>query len=177
MPRVIKKANYLRTRAAYGKGEMIYCSLAIAGELYEPEVMPLQKWVYRHDEKLQQLYQTELKLIFKPANIWQINAPEKVFTSLWQEQDGSIVVHLLNAQGSCMQPGGVTGLYAPKNPFPPVTEDITFVIAKKGCKNVTAYSPDFEGGRSLKFKKLKNNNVSVTLPKELMKVYTMIRLQ
>lgn len=176
-PRGMKKFNPLRMRAKYGKGEMIYCSLAIASELFESEVMPLHPWPYQHDEVLQQLYQKELNLIFKPAKVWQTNAPEKVFTSLWQEKDGSIVIHFLNAQGSCMKPGQVTGLSAPKVPFPPVTKDITFTIAKKDCKEILAYSPDFAGSKALKFKKDKKGNVTVTLPKELIKVYVMIRMR
>ena len=52
-----------------------------------------------------------------------------------------------------MKPGQVTGLSAPKVPFPPVTKDITFTIAKKDCKEILAYSPDFAGSKALKFKK------------------------
>ena len=177
MPRGVKKPNLMQMRAKYGKGEMIYCALAIASELYEGEVMPAHKWSYRHDAELQKFYQKDLLNIFKPAAVWQVDAPEKVFTSLWQEKDGSTVIHFINAQGSCMNPGQVTGLQAPNPPFPPITRDITFTIAKPNCREVMAYSPDFEGGRALKFKQNKNNTVTVTLPKELFKVYAMIRMR
>ncbi|MBE6366355.1 MAG: hypothetical protein E7052_00385 [Lentisphaerae bacterium] len=177
LPKNVKKPNLLQMRAKYGKGEMIYCSMAIASELYESELMPNHKWGYNHDAELQKLYQKELTAVFKSANIWQTDAPEKVFTSLWQEKDGSIVVHFINAQGACMKPGQVTGLKAPVPAFPPVEKDITFTIAKANCREVIACSPDFEGGRALKFKQLKNGKIQVVLPKELFKVYTMVRIR
>jgi hypothetical protein len=61
-------------------------------------------------------------------------------------------------------------------PYPALQKDITFTL--KGVKNgqVIAYSPDFAGGKVLK-STYSNGDLSVTLPKELLKTYTLIHVE
>jgi len=58
--------------------------------------------------------------------------------------------------------------------FPPIEKDITFVVPEG--KSAVAVSPDFDGPRPLKAERCADGSLAVTLPKELLGVYVLVRL-
>ncbi len=76
-----------------------------------------------------------------------------------------------------MKPGDKLLHPAPATPFPPIPQDITFTIPVPNCREVLAYSPDFDGGKVLSFtSNAADNTVTVTVPKGLFQTYLLIRL-
>lgn len=102
------------------------------------------------------------------------DAPAKIYTTLYREGDTTFL-HVLNGLGSGAMPEDAE---TPKKPLYPALEaDIHFrVLAPKAAK-VYAVSPDFAGQKALAFTRDENNLVSFVLPKELLKVYTVIHIQ
>ena len=111
------------------------------------------------------------------ATAWSVeNLPDRVFTTIWREKDGATVVHFLNATGRDIAVGEKMKPDAPKDPFPALEKDVVFTIV--GGKSATAYSPDFGfGGRSLAARRNADGTLTVTLPKELLKAYTIVRIK
>ncbi|MBR4674347.1 MAG: hypothetical protein IKP00_07780 [Victivallales bacterium] len=170
------KGNPLRLTVPCGKGKIVYCALPIASEFYELEARHMSIWKYNPDPDLEALYQDELADLFAPFRHWTINAPSKVFTSIWREPDGALVVHLLNGLGACMKPGDILVHPAPEPAFPPIPQDITFTLPASNCHEVLAYSPEFDGSKALAFT-VNTDAITVTVPKGLFQTYLLIRLR
>lgn len=118
----------------------------------------------------------ELREFCRGAEVWTVDAPDKVYTTLWREADGTLVVHFLNGTGCDLKPGEKVTAAAPKNPFPALEKDVAFTV--RGGTAATAYSPDFTfGGRELVVRRNADGTLTVTLPKEFMKAYTLVRIK
>ena len=168
--------NPLRITASCGKGKIIYCALAIASEFYSPEPRLHSIWDYDPNRELEKLFQAEITDLFRPYRHWSIDAPSKVFTSIWREPDGALVIHLLNGLGSCMKPGDKLVHEAPQTPFPPIPQDIAFTIPVQKCREALAYSPEFDGGKALSFT-VNADTATVMVPKGLFLTYLLIRIR
>ncbi len=171
------KGDPLRITVPCGKGKIVYCSLAIASCFCSPEPLALSTWNYDPDRALEALFQAEVADLFAPFRHWTIDAPKKVFTSIWREADGPLVVHLLNGLGSCMKPGDKLLLPAPVPAFPPVGQDITFTIPAPKCREALAYSPEFEGARPLRLAANPDGTATVSVPKGAFQTYLLIRIR
>ncbi len=110
------------------------------------------------------------------ATAWDVNAPERVYSTLYRQGD-TLVGHFLNGTGQNAKPGDVIQSPAPQPAFPPLAQDIIFSMDILELKQVYAVSPDFPGQQELAFKKLDNSRWQITLPKELLKTYTVVYLR
>ena len=163
----------------YGKGKFIYTPMQMSGNLYAREGSVGKKWYFKRDDQLAKLMHQVLAEQLKSARIWQTDAPEKVYTTIYAEKS-RMLVHFLNGQGtSSLGPQEVMTADIKGDPFPPITRDITFTLEKTpfAIGKVYAVSPDFAGRKALPSQTLDNGNVKVILPKELLKIYTIVILE
>lgn len=172
------QGDILYEERQYGKGRFIYCSLPIASRFFAMEISHNQRWKFELDEKLEVFYQKFISGIFADARCWDVSgAGQKIYTTLWKEASGSTVIHFINASGANLKLGEICTGDAPKDAFPKIPNDISFVLYGSDAKKATAYSPDYRGqARPLKLEKVANG-VKVLLPKECLDVYAMIRLE
>ena len=108
--------------------------------------------------------------------IWEAgNIPEQVLTNLYQLKDGRIAVHMLNATKSNYKPGDKIPSIPPADAYAPLNTEMSFVLplAGKKVQSVYAYSPDFDGKKSLPFS-IKDNNIKVTVPAKTLQGYMII---
>ena len=61
--------------------------------------------------------------------------------------------------------------------YPALEKDIVFTLPGCTGQKAVAVSPDFEGARSLAAVPNPDGSLTVTLPKELLKVYTLVRIR
>ena len=157
---------------------MIYCT-GLRGEPFScNELCPGKGRVctFDPDRNRERTFRAELEKLFGSVRVWSVDAPERVYTTLWKEKDGSIVVHFLNATGVREHPGELLDNKAPDPAFPDLEKDVVFSIEAPAAKSVTAASPDFFGVRDLRFSRSDSGVLTVTLPKELLKVYALVRI-
>jgi len=158
------------------KGRMIYVASAMGAQLWEREGnLKSASRSKDFDPAIDQFYRKAMSEAAAAGRVWSTNAPEKVVTALWSNED-KIYVHFFNATGVTVKGGDKVDPLAPALPYPALTEDISFTL--KAVKNgkVIAYSPDFTGGKVLE-STYSNGDLTVKLPKELLKVYTLIHIQ
>ncbi len=165
----------LLVEKAYGKGKLFYQAASLGGAFCAPEVSPPKKWEFRIDEKLETLFRGELARIMAPGHYWTTDAPDQVFTAIWHDDD-ELLVHFLNATGANIKAGEEMVPTAPKVPYPPLAKDITFTLPGNYASAV-AVSPDFDGRKPLVLKDNADGTTTVTLPKDLLKAYTIVRLK
>jgi len=162
------------TAVKYGKGEFImhHCSFGMNQE--ETEHTPGDKYQFDYDEKLAEVFGNILKHEFASSiKYFSTDAPKSVYTSVFRDGKSDIV-HLLNASGRTVKFGETVKRGAPQVPFPEIARDITFSLHRTEAVNsVYAVSPDFDGRQQLDFK-VSCNKVTVRLPKELLKAYTIV---
>ena len=110
------------------------------------------------------------------AGVWQCDAPGKVHTTLYSIKNSKLMyAHFLNATGSNLAHGEVITVGVPENGFPPLKKDITFTVKNIRIVSAEAASPDFEGWKTLKFANTADG-ATITLPGELLKVYTIVKI-
>ena len=108
---------------------------------------------------------------------WKIDAPEKVYSSIWQEGDGSYVVHFLNATGAVDPlPGGDIPERAPTEAFPAVERDLVVTAPVPTLASAVASSPDFEGVRKLDVRTGPDGTSTIVLPRQWLKAYSVVRM-
>ena len=169
--------NPLHVERKYGKGLFIYCSVPVASQFYARECTPPNKWNYNPDMTLYRMFCEELGKVFAGSTVWETNAPSGVYTALWREDDGAVVVHFLNATGTNIKFGEAMAFNAPDPAYPDIATDIQFTIPAANATTAYAASPDYEGDRPLEMKDNGDGTVTVTLPKELIKRYTQVRIK
>ena len=159
----------------YGKGRMVYLTAQLGLPFYEPEAAVGRPWPFELDRKLESLYRALLEDVVTPGRFWQVKAPDKVFTALWRDGN-KLLIHFLNGTGANMKAGEILTDRAPQDPYPALTEDIVFTVPGN-YRSAAAASPDFVGRKSLVLKKNGDGCVTVTLPKELLKAYTIVHME
>ena len=142
-------------------------------KLAEAEYSPGDKYNFDYDANYAAAFRTLLKKEFANADCnFSVEAPENIYTAFFREGDRQ-VVHLLNAAGRTVKFGEIMKRGAPKEPFPLLAQDINISLERSKVSKIYAVSPDYPGRRELKFTH-KDNICSFTLPKELLKAYTLI---
>ena len=161
----------------YGKGKIKFMPLCIGSNLRQEELMVGLKVNFELDKATSTACKHLWKSILKDAQAgtWECNAPEKVPATLYKH-GGYYYAHFLNATGVNLKVGDVIQFAIPDNAFPALKEDITFTLPGKKLTTAEAASPDFDGWKQLKVS-VKDNSTTVTLPKELLKVYTLVRIK
>lgn len=157
----------------YGKGKFIHHAGIFSASLCESEYGWLKKYNFKLDKALEDFCKTLYRKEFSVADSgFAVKAPELVYTTWYQTADTEII-HLLNATGGVAKPGQVMSGSTPAVPFPAIKEDIIITIPAVKVKSIYAVSPDFSGRKELSFK---NNGkvINITLPKELLKAYTLV---
>lgn len=161
----------------YGNGRIIYTPLAIGHHCRMTEVTVGQTvpddWELA--PKCLEACTRFWNAIITDENPWNPgNTPEAVLTGLFEVNGTQTVIAFLNATGSNTKNGMVIPGVLDANPFPHPEEDLVFSIKRNDVTTAYATSPDFEGKRPLKFTKLQNGETQITLPKELLNVFTVV---
>ena len=110
------------------------------------------------------------------AGWWRVAAPDKVATSVWREKAGTLVLHFLNLTGVENRVDEAVVRTAPDPAFPPLARDIVFTVPDAAACRAEAVSPDFAGARPLSSQANADGSLTVTLPRDLLSVYTLIRI-
>ena len=167
----------LLVEKSFGKGQFIYVASVLAANFWEREGSI--KLAFREkafDLELEKFVKNLYGKLLEKSQVWQVNAPEQIYTALWQGKDKTIYAHFFNASGVKIKPGDKLDPLYPAEPYPAIKQDITFTI--KGVEKsaaATAVSPDFAGSKKLQ-SSWKNGELTVTLPKELLKAYTIVKI-
>lgn len=90
---------------------------------------------------------------------WRVTAPTGVLSALWREKGGAWAAHFLNLSG--VKDGQ--------------TAEITFTVSEG--TSAVATSPDWPGERTLAVTKGADGALTVTLPAEALKAYTLVRVR
>lgn len=163
--------------APLGDGKVKFMPLAIASQTVQEECTPPRKFDYEKDPATYRAFEYLLADIIKDANAgtWQCQAPEQVLATLYR--DGKqLYAHFFNATGVKLKKDDVVPVYIPDGAFPHPKEDIVFTLPDASLSVAEAASPDFDGWKELVLEK-DENGVKVILPKELLTVYTMVRVR
>ena len=169
--------NPLGEERPYGKGRLFYRAVPLAARFNANETTAGKTWTFNPDPKLEAFYRKRVAAMLHDASYWQVSLPDKVYTTIWREANGCQVIHFLNSTGTNITFNETLSNQAPNPAFPPMAEDILFTIPAPGCKGVTAASPDFQGTRTLEYAQNADGTITATLPKELLKAYTIVRIQ
>jgi hypothetical protein len=166
----------LMVKQPYGKGTFYYQPITLAFHLNSPEGYVGRKFDFEIDPWLDKVFRGMLSKIIGNANIWTVDAPDLVLTSIYQ-QEKSLYCHFFNATIGPVKKGEAIKFGVPQPAFPPIAKDITFAIKSAKPVKVVAVSPDFPDEKALQYTyDEKSNMLNVTLPKELLKAYTIVRI-
>ncbi len=161
----------------YGKGRFFYRAVPLAAKFNAHETSAGGTWSYNADPLLETYFRQRVATLLKPASYWQVTLPDKVYTAIWREANGSQVIHFLNATGTNIKFGETMKNTAPEPAFPQLAEDVVFTIPAPACQSICAYSPDFAGERKLAFTQNQDGTITATLPKDLLTAYTIVRIK
>ena len=161
----------------FGRGRFAYFPKLAAARFYQPEVDVGDKWSFKTDPDGVIAFRKVLSDLLGDAVWWRVQAPEQVYTSLWRQRDGTLAVHFLNATGVRPAPGDTVTKLSPNPAFPELAADIVFTFPAKGTKRVTVAGPELDGEMPLPFAAHADGTVTVTLPKDLMKAYALVKIR
>ena len=148
-----------------------------ASEFELDETWATHTWAFDPDEDAERRFRGELARWTAGAVDWEIDAPSKVFTSVWKERSGAYVVHLLNGTGVKMKKGDPVLPEAPDPPFPELESDVV-VVAPSGVRGrAVAVSPDFKGEKALACSTKGDGRLEVRVPRSAVKAYTLVRIE
>ena len=164
------------TEKAYGKGRFVFSSRLEAERFWAREVSPPNEWKFNPDPKGQQAFRAAMSQFVGKAAYWRTDAPERVFTSIWRQKDGTIVVHFLNAAGANLKPGEKMVPESPEPAFPRIGQDITFTLPDAAKARAMASSPEFAGGRELAATPNADGSATIVLPASLFRAYTIVKV-
>ncbi|MCQ2391572.1 MAG: hypothetical protein MJ240_09125 [Kiritimatiellae bacterium] len=154
-----------------------FATMPPALAFHAEEAMIGRAFAFDPDTAAEAAFSAWLANACRGACVWTVgDLPDRVFTTIWREKTGATVVHFLNATGRDVKVGEKMTPNAPRVPFPALAKDVVFTLPRG--KSATAYSPDFGfGGRTLAVKANADGSVTVTLPKEFLKAYTLVRVE
>ena len=151
-----------------------------------PQARDFYCWLYNYGqtfsfnpdrEKLSDFRRTMRRLL-TDATVWRTqHLPEKVYSTIWRERDGALVVHFLNSTATDIRSGDQMPRQTPSPAWPAIEEDVRFALPAPADARACAVSPDFEGERPLETRDAGNGLLAVSLPKELLKAYTIVRIR
>ena len=140
------------------------------------ETWATHTWSFEPDESAEACFRQTLAEWTHGAVDWTIDAPSKVFTSVWREKSGSFVIHLLNGTGVNMKKGDPVLPDAPNPPFPALTSDVLITAPAGVCGAAVAVSPDFDGEIPLVVRNAPDGRKVFVLPANCLSAYTLVRI-
>ena len=163
--------------APYGKGKVKFMPLAVASTVAEDECTPTRPYDFAPDPANLRALEHLLRALLKDAaaGTWECHAPRQVPATLYRV-DRTYYAHFFNGTGMKLRKGDAVPVGVPADGFPTPETDIEFTLPHAGLSVAEAASSDFDGWKELKLEK-RANGVKVTLPKELLKVYTLVRIR
>ncbi|MBE6368931.1 MAG: hypothetical protein E7056_02075 [Lentisphaerae bacterium] len=174
----LKKDQPMILERNYGKGKFIYQTASMGLHLCAGEGYVSKKWEFEPDTALEGVFSNMMLAIVNEASAgrWQTNLPAGVLTTLYKNGN-RWSIHLLNTRNNLLPKGEIVTYGVPADAFPPLEKDAVITLFDlEDVKQVRAVSPDFAGARNLEFKKNSTGGITLTLPVELLKVYTIIHI-
>ena len=111
-----------------------------------------------------------------PAKVWSVKAPRLVLSELYRDKDGLYAAHFLNTTGTENVKLGEVVRGIKGEVWPAIMEDVVFTMRDGNVKTAYAVSPDFAGRKELEIKHV-GSQAEITLPKELLKAYTIVYIK
>lgn len=160
----------------YRKGKFYYSATSIPAAFFVHECQVKNDWPYRWNKELETFFQQLFREVARPAAVWEVKAPRLVHSELYRNPSGGYIAHFLNASGTELAKGEkiIGGLH--KEPWPALSEDITFTLRDGKGKSAYAVSPDFAGRKPLTVRST-GEKAEIILPKELLKAYTIVYIE
>lgn len=141
-----------------------------------PARIGVETFGFAPDPSAEQAFRRRVASSVGDAGWWRMDAPDRVMTSVWREKSGALAIHFLNLTGVKHTVGQVLDSSAPDPAFPPLARDIVFTVPGAAACRAEAVSPDFTGARPLSSQANADGSLTVTLPRDLLSVYTLIRI-
>ena len=157
----------------------ICLSMPSAAAFYEPEnpVRGKDATQWKCDPAKEAAFRRKVAAYIGDAAWWRVEgAPDKVYTSVFREASGDIVVHFLNATGCDLWENGQFVRLKSKARYPALKDDIFFEVPRSVGSVAFALSPDF-GVEERRLEKVSasSGRLRFRLPKEFLSVYTIVR--
>ena len=162
-------------KTTYGKGTVYLTPFLFGPPAHSHEVTSGKAVTFEPQPDAEALANAVLDKVGATRNVWNpVEVPAAVLTSVYRDGKDTMV-HFLNATGSKFKKGDVLPHILKGNPFPMLAKDIVFEIPGT-YRKVWAASPDFEK-QDLTGVTAKDGVTRVTLPKELLKTYTIVHME
>lgn len=159
-----------------GRGRIVAFPKLYAARFCAPEINANEIWRFSPDPAAEEDFRRHLSDVIGTSSDWlPVRIPETVYTSLWREKDGTLVVHFLNGSGARMKTGEKAVERSPDPAFPPLSDDLEFVVSAPAESRAIATSPDFPGERELAVS-WRDGKLSVVLPKDLVRAYAVVKI-
>lgn len=170
-----KKELPALVRTNYGKGQVYLTGFMFGANSFARECGVDKPFNFAPQYDVEKLHIDILRQCGLAPNVWQFeNLPAAVLTSVYRD-NSKVFVHFLNATGSKFKLGEKVPAVLSGDIFPKLKKDIVFTIPGN-FKRARAASPDFAGYKDLQCKQ-QNGALQVILPKELLKVYTVVHVE
>lgn len=171
-------------QGAVGKGTLLVVTPRLGAANCQREITTGETWVYQYDPQIGDLFANMVdRLMGNDSAFSAVQIPSAVRSSLFEQpaDDGKTMtlVHLYNGTGVHMNKGEKVPDKQPANPFPALTQDLVFEINLPFDSAVHAdiVSPDYTGMRHAKVESLGAKRYRVTVPKEDLVAYSIVRLR
>ena len=159
------------------KGCVIRCPTPWATPFAMSELCSPRVCEFNPDPVKEAEFRREVGKIVGDYAIWETDAPDKVFATLWKERDGAVAIQFLNGTGGGWPPGEKVAPTPRGAVFPPLDRDVAFSFPFGGTANVVVAGPDIEGEVSLNSACSVDGTVSAVLPRSLFRTYAIVRLR
>lgn len=160
-----------------GKGLVYWFNGELTRGLYQEEWWhPGSTYGYKKDENLNRIVKEQLVEFIGRSATFKMDAPEKVYTSFYKDGDTTFI-HFLNHTGWNFKVGDKMPQGVAENAFPKLKNPVNAEVkTDQKISEVYAVSLDFKGKKPLQFKQ-ENGVVKFTMPGELLKVYTIVKMR
>ena len=121
-------------------------------------------------------FRAELEGYVADARWWRVvNAPDKLYTSVFREKSGEVVVHFLNATGCDLWKDGKFVSLKSMAKFPPLEKDVAFEVPATVGETAAAFGPELGPEEHPLEAKRKGDRLRVRIPKDFLQVYMLVR--
>ncbi len=160
-----------------GKGAVAFLPLQLSRRMYARNLQVNEVCAFQPDEGAAALYRALLRRLLEDAGAIPLatDAPAKVYVTLL-EDDATVYVHLLNGLGAGVAKGEKVPAEARGPSFPRLERPIHVTVPATGAREAFAVSPDFPGRRRLEMQPHADGTATVTIPPDLLKIYTIVRI-
>ncbi len=123
-------------------------------------------------------FRDEIAARIRGAEWWKVEgAPEKLYTSVFREASGDIVLHFLNATGCDLWENGRLVALKSKARYPALKEDVLVEVPASCGEKVLAYGPELGNGAKPLEVERKGERLRIRIPKEYLQVYMIVRFR